>query len=41
LSGIAEGDMVISGPYSAIARKLKSGSKIKLMDKKKAEEKKE
>lgn len=41
LSGIAEGDLVISGPYSAIARKLKSGSKIKLMDKKKAEEKKE
>lgn len=41
LSGLAEGDMVISGPYSAIARKLKSGSKIKLMDKKKAEEKKE
>jgi HlyD family secretion protein len=41
VSGLQEGEMVVTGPYSAIARKLKSGSRIKIMDKKKAEEKKE
>lgn len=29
LSGINEGDEVVSGPYSAISRKLESGSKIR------------
>lgn len=39
LSGVEEGDMIISGPYSAISRKLKAGSKITL--KKEDDKKKE
>ncbi|MCC7245952.1 MAG: efflux RND transporter periplasmic adaptor subunit [Saprospiraceae bacterium] len=35
LSGIQEGDMVVSGPYSAISRKLESGSRIQVTDKNK------
>jgi HlyD family secretion protein len=35
LSGLQEGEMVVTGPYSAIARKLKGGSKITVKDKKK------
>jgi HlyD family secretion protein len=43
LSGLQEGENVVTGPYSAIARKLKSGSRITITDKKKEdkEEKKE
>lgn len=41
LSGLQEGETVVTGPYSAIARKLKSGSKIKVTDKKKAEDNKD
>ena len=29
-SGLNEGDEIVSGPYSAISRKLKSGAKIKV-----------
>jgi HlyD family secretion protein len=32
-SGLAEGDQVISGPYSAIARKLEQGSRIVVVSK--------
>ncbi len=35
LSGLEEGETVVTGPYSAIARKLKSGSRITVDDKKK------
>lgn len=35
LSGLQEGDRVVTGPYSAIARKLKSGAQITITDKKK------
>jgi HlyD family secretion protein len=35
LSGLQEGEQVVTGPYSAIARKLKSGSRITISDKKK------
>jgi HlyD family secretion protein len=34
-SGVQEGEMVVSGPYSAIARKLKSGSRIRIAEEKK------
>lgn len=37
--GLQEGDVVVTGPYSAIARKLKGGTKIQLDEKKKAKEK--
>lgn len=41
VSGLAEGETVVTGPYSAIARKLKSGARIKVVDKdKKKEDKK-
>jgi len=33
LSGLSEGDEVISGPYSAISRKLKAGTEIRKEDK--------
>ena len=33
LSGLQEGDEVIAGPYSAISRKLKSGSQVRKEDK--------
>lgn len=35
LSGLEEGETVVTGPYSAIARKLKSGSRITISDKNK------
>ncbi len=37
VSGLQEGEMVVTGPYSAIARKLEGGSRIKVADKKKGE----
>jgi HlyD family secretion protein len=37
VSGLQEGDVVVTGPYSAIARKLKGGSRIRVSDKKKGE----
>jgi HlyD family secretion protein len=33
VSGLQEGDQIITGPYAAISRKLKSGSKITITDK--------
>jgi HlyD family secretion protein len=41
LSGLAEGDVIVSGPYSAIARKLKSGTRIMEQKKDKAKKKSE
>jgi HlyD family secretion protein len=41
LSGLQENDKVVSGPYSAIARKLKGGSRIRLADEKKKKQEKE
>ncbi len=44
LSGLEDGETVVSGPYSAISRKLKKGAKIQVVDKdalKKEKEKKE
>lgn len=35
LSGLNEGEQVVTGPYSAIARKLESGKKIQVVDKEK------
>jgi HlyD family secretion protein len=32
-SGLAKGDEVISGPYSAVSKSLKEGSKVKLVKK--------
>lgn len=40
VSGLQEGETVVTGPYSAIARKLKGGGKITISDKKKGEAKK-
>ena len=34
LSGVQEGDMIVTGPYSAVSRKLKSGARIIVTDKK-------
>ncbi|MCS6930035.1 MAG: efflux RND transporter periplasmic adaptor subunit [Saprospiraceae bacterium] len=39
ISGLKEGELVVTGPYSAIARKLKSGSRIR--EEKKKEKKEE
>ncbi|MBK8555874.1 MAG: efflux RND transporter periplasmic adaptor subunit [Lewinellaceae bacterium] len=39
-TGLKEGEMVVTGPYSAIARKLKSGSRITIEDKNKDKNKK-
>jgi HlyD family secretion protein len=39
LSGLQEGETVVTGPYSAVARKLKGGSRIHTADKKKGEDK--
>lgn len=39
VSGLQEGETVVTGPYSAVARKLKSGSRIRVSDKKKGAEK--
>jgi len=33
LSGLQEGETVVTGPYTAVARKLKSGAKISVVDK--------
>lgn len=41
LSGLQEGENVVTGPYSAIARKLKGGSRITVTDKKKEDKKEE
>jgi HlyD family secretion protein len=44
LSGLQEGETVVTGPYSAVSRKLENGANIKIVDKeelrKKAESKK-
>ncbi|MBC7777693.1 MAG: efflux RND transporter periplasmic adaptor subunit [Phycisphaerae bacterium] len=37
VSGLQEGETVVTGPYSAIARKLKGGSQIKISDKEKGD----
>ncbi len=37
VSGLQEGETVVTGPYSAIARKLKGGGRIIISDKKKGE----
>jgi len=37
VSGLQEGETVVTGPYSAIARKLKGGIRIRVSDKKKGE----
>lgn len=37
LNGLQEGETVVTGPYSAIARKLKSGSRITINEKKDGE----
>lgn len=34
LTGLQEGDKVVTGPYSAIARKLKGGTRVVVVDKK-------
>ncbi len=39
LSGLAEGEEVVAGPYSAISRKLKSGMQVRLEDKEKKDKK--
>ncbi len=39
LSGLEEGEEVVSGPYSAISRKLKEGMQVRLEDKEKKKEK--
>lgn len=33
VSGLQEGETVVTGPYTAVARKLKAGSRIKVVDK--------
>jgi len=40
LSGLEEGETVVTGPYSAISRKLKGGGRITVTDKKKADKEK-
>jgi HlyD family secretion protein len=35
VSGLQDGEQIVTGPYSAVARKLKSGSRITISDKKK------
>ena len=37
VSGLQEGEMIVTGPYSAIARKLKGGSRVTVADKKKGD----
>ncbi|MDO8368216.1 MAG: efflux RND transporter periplasmic adaptor subunit, partial [Saprospiraceae bacterium] len=37
VSGLQEGETVVTGPYSAIARKLKGGSRIRIAEKKNGE----
>lgn len=41
ISGINEGDEVITGPYEAVSRSLKNGSKVKISTSKKEEEESE
>lgn len=38
--GLQEGETVVTGPYAAVARKLKSGARIKVVDKDKEEKSK-
>ena len=40
LSGLQEGETIVTGPYSAVARKLKGGSRIIVSDKKKGDDNK-
>jgi HlyD family secretion protein len=40
-SGLSEGEQVVSGPYSAIARKLKAGAKVRIEDKDKKKKEKD
>ncbi len=40
LSGLKEGEEVVTGPYAAVSRKLKKGSKIHIEDEKEKEKKK-
>lgn len=40
LEGLQEGETVVSGPYSAIARKLKGGSRIRIQDEEEQKKKK-
>ena len=40
LSGLQEGETIVTGPYSAVARKLKGGSRIIVTDKKKGDDNK-
>ncbi|MBL7807460.1 MAG: efflux RND transporter periplasmic adaptor subunit [Saprospiraceae bacterium] len=37
ISGLQEGETIVTGPYSAVARKLKGGSRIHIAEKKKGE----
>jgi HlyD family secretion protein len=39
LSGLKEGEEVVTGPYSAISRKLKAGMQVRIEDKDKKEKK--
>ena len=39
--GIKEGDLVVSGPYEVVSKKLKAKDKVKVVDKKELFEKKE
>lgn len=39
--GLSEGQTLVTGPYSAISRKLESGTRIRITDKKKTTEKKD
>ena len=34
VSGLQEGEKVVTGPYAAIARKLKGGMRVRVTDKK-------
>ncbi len=41
LSGLQEGDEVITGPFTAVSKKLKDGEKVKLKEEKKKDKKEE
>lgn len=41
VQGLQEGETIVTGPYSAIARKLKAGGRITIKDEKKDKQKKE
>ncbi len=40
IEGLKEGDMVITGPYDIVSKKLKNGTQVKIVDKKELFEKK-